>query len=102
MGRYCLVPGCKSGDPRFDHVRVHLVPKDQKIFDKWIQQCKRSDKFNPKNTGVCALHFVESDYERDLQFEMLNPTKDPADNKHRKLKIDAVPSQNLPSRKMER
>jgi hypothetical protein len=49
----------------------------------------RKYSFNPDSSCVCSNHFVDEDYDRDLRNELLGlPQK-------RKLKKEAVPSQNL-------
>ena len=98
MGRYCLVPGCKSGNGRLkdENIIVHSVPKDVHLAQLWIQAAKRSNILNVQSTGICSLHFLPEDYIRDLQFELANPGQDPVTNARRKLKADAVPTQNIP------
>jgi hypothetical protein len=39
--------------------------------NEWINRCKREDKLNPETSRICSKHFVETDYERDLQNELL-------------------------------
>jgi hypothetical protein len=49
-------------------------PKDmvsQTMRNEWINRCKREDKLNPETSRICSKHFVETDYERDLQNELL-------------------------------
>ena len=100
MGRLCLVPGCKSGDSRLgkQDVIVHSLPKKTSTARLWLQAVKRTTLGNVNNAGVCALHFVPDDYVRDLQFELLNPGKDPMTNEKKRLKGHAIPSQRVPVR----
>jgi hypothetical protein len=43
----------------------------QTMRNEWINRCKREDKLNPETSRICSKHFVETDYERDLQNELL-------------------------------
>lgn len=72
-------------------ISYHTFPKDEKVRDAWIQKCKRDGKWNYKSCFVCSIHFKETDYERDLQTELLGICK------RKLLKKDAVPSRNLPN-----
>ena len=98
MVRYCLVPGCKSkSQAGHEGISVHL-PKNQAQAKKWVLACKRDDPVNMNNSGVCSLHFKPDDFARDLRYELLNPDKRANDNRTKKLKEDAIPSQNIPTR----
>ena len=84
----CAVATCHS--PKDDSVIYHMFPKSEEVCQKWKVACKRQDPFNPKTSSICSEHFVASDYERDLQGELLGlPLK-------RRLKKDAFPTANLP------
>lgn len=96
MGRYCLVPDCRSQAGQHD-IRFHMANGDEQAR-QWLAACKRGGHVNVKNSGVCSLHFGPDDYDRDFKFELLNPSQDPQSNKNRKLKITAIPSRNIPSR----
>jgi hypothetical protein len=76
-------------EPVGNGISYHRFPKDPIIRKKWIDACMRKDSFNPDSSCVCSNHFVDEDYDRDLRNELLGlPQK-------RKLKKEAVPSQNL-------
>ena len=54
---------------------------------RWVLACRRKDVFNPSSGRVCCLHFLPSDFKRDLRNELLGlPTV-------KRLHEDAVPSQ---------
>jgi hypothetical protein len=85
--KICAVAVCPS--PKDLQTLYHSFPKDKPIRKKWIVKCKRNDAFNPDFSSICSNHFLPSDYERDLQSELLGlPCK-------QKLKKEAVPSQKL-------
>ena len=99
---YCLVPDCTSGSRRYEQdpdVVLHVLPKDKGKAAEWIQASKRANLLNKKGY-ICSRHFLPDDHERDLKFELLNPGVDPAVNKNRKLKSSAIPSQNIPKKKV--
>ncbi|XP_043190897.1 uncharacterized protein LOC122364520 isoform X1 [Amphibalanus amphitrite] len=96
MGRYCLVPGCKS-QAGHQGIRIHTATSEEQA-GQWLAVCNRGGQVNVKNSGVCSLHFRPDDYDRDIKFELLNPDQDPQMNKNRRLKMGAIPSQNIPNR----
>lgn len=38
------------------------------------RRCKRADNFNPDTSHICSEHFAHTNYERDLQHELLGRT----------------------------
>ncbi|XP_018577060.1 uncharacterized protein LOC108915494 isoform X2 [Anoplophora glabripennis] len=46
--------------------------QDKKLRKIWVEQCNRGDLFNPSTGHICSAHFEDSDFERDLQAELLN------------------------------
>ncbi|XP_049795243.1 zinc finger protein 3 homolog isoform X1 [Schistocerca nitens] len=89
----CAIAGCTNHSRQVNQlgIKFHIFPKKSETKQKWINACKRADSFSVENARVCSIHFIDSDYERDLKSELLNiPSK-------RKLKTDAVPTLNLPS-----
>ena len=85
--RTCAVAICKS--PNGPGILYHAFPKDPELRVQWIQACMRKDPINPVHAEICSNHFVEDDYDRDLKYELLGLPK------RKRLKKDAVPSQNL-------
>jgi hypothetical protein len=47
----------------------------QTMRNEWINRFKRENKLNPETSRICLKHFVETDYERDLQNELLRVGK---------------------------
>jgi len=89
----CAVADCKSQYGKCDYV-FHSFPRIDSLKKTWIALCKRKDGVNSKNPVICSRHFKETDYERDLQHELLNlPLR-----KRKFLKAEAIPSLFLPLR----
>ncbi|KRT83134.1 hypothetical protein AMK59_3135 [Oryctes borbonicus] len=92
-GRHCAVAVCKNNSiaVRLNNANItfHRFPKakvSKTARAEWIRRCQRADKFNPDTSQICSIHFCETDYERDLQNELLNlPIK-------KRLKKDAIPT----------
>ena len=86
----CAVAVCPS--PKSSGTSYHRFPRDPDQRKKWVQACRRDDRlFNPQTGFVCSSHFQPSDFERDLQNELLGlPTR-----KH--LKPGAIPSLKIRS-----
>jgi hypothetical protein len=66
----------KLGYLKGQDIIFHSFPKpkdmvSQTMRNEWINRCKREDKLNPETSRICSKHFVETDYERDLQNELL-------------------------------
>ena len=92
--KICAVAVCPS--PKDSHIIYHSFPKNDLMKKTWVVKCKRDDSFNCRFATVCSNHFLPSDYERDLRNELLGIPQ------RKKLKQDAVPSQNLhPLQKIE-
>lgn len=95
----CAVFGCskdnQSKDFKENPVKFYTFPKEGIIRKQWVLACCRNDKFNADNARICSRHFTESDFERNLQHELLNYTTKSGP----KLKEDAVPSLDLPKNK---
>ena len=97
MPRKCIIPGCRSGysptkvqvaeEPP---VSVHSFPvKNEEVFKKWRAVLSFMDMSHIKNfstTGVCQLHFLESDYKGG------KTVKEGDVRKLRVLKRESVPS----------
>lgn len=94
----CAVYGCHnhSRKTKGTFIKYYTFPKDDFFCTKWVASCKRADKINISNATICSEHFAEDCFERPLQDEFIkyNP-------KIRNLKIDAVPTKQLPSSKPE-
>ncbi|XP_062135248.1 52 kDa repressor of the inhibitor of the protein kinase-like [Drosophila sulfurigaster albostrigata] len=82
---FCAVEGCSN---RKSKSRYFLFPKDAKLRQRWVEFCRRTDKINTKLEKICVQHFLDSDFERDLPYEL------GVYNKPRplKLKPESVPS----------
>lgn len=92
----CAVYNCNSDNQsksRDKDVKFFRFPRDKTTCKKWVVSCGRSDKFNPQTSHMCSLHFVPSDYARDLKAELLNC---PIPKNKRLLKDGSVPTMNLP------
>lgn len=90
-GKRCTVAVCTNSHSKTkqDGVIYHSFPRDPEMRSKWVRLCGRKGKWNPDSCSICSEHFLPEDYERDLKAELLNlPSK-------KKLKISAVPSQEL-------
>lgn len=77
-GSSCAVYGCKNSyyTARGQNIIYHAFPKSKDLVSRtirseWIHRCRRKDKFNPDTGRICSVHFVQNDYERDLQNELL-------------------------------
>jgi len=90
----CAVATCKNNKKNSNFI-FHRFPHELSIRNKWISLCKRGDRL-AKTLYMCSQHFVDSDYTRDLENELLNMEP----RKKRFLKGDAVPSQHLPLQKI--
>lgn len=92
----CAVYGCNSNNQKREFkkpVRFYTFPKDN--VNLWVNACCRPNKFNAKNARICSRHFKDSDFERNLAYELLNYLP----RKGRKLKPNAVPTLCLPKGK---
>lgn len=68
----CAVATCftNSEKPESAGISLHAFPKDNKLKKKWIQFCKRKDKFNPTHVRICSNHFQKDDFENNTAFEL--------------------------------
>lgn len=109
MPALCAVVQCsntsndKTINPNLIH---HRFPTRNPTLSKvWLHFCRRQDTVNVHNARICSDHFQPSDYERDMEHELLGlPLR-------KKLKRDAVPSifslkaslkDNKPNKRAER
>ena len=89
----CSIYGCSNtgrnnvGEKK---VSFYRFPKNPEFSRKWTNACKRKDYINIKTARICSIHFTPNDYARSLKHELLNYWPASA----RKLKDDAIPSQN--------
>lgn len=95
----CAVYGCNSNTNKkkaeendvtsWGKIHYHSFPKDQRMCQKWVDQCSSPNTFNPKSSHVCSLHFEECDYTfNDFAASYGLPVS-------KKLKKDSVPSRNV-------
>ncbi|KAF2878709.1 hypothetical protein ILUMI_27461 [Ignelater luminosus] len=85
-GLRCSVGPCKSHGGKTKGVSFFSFPRNPQIRHEWIRKCNRPVKINADHARVCSLHFLPSDYERNLKAELLNiPCR-------KRLKPNAVPS----------
>ncbi|PAA49660.1 hypothetical protein BOX15_Mlig019713g2 [Macrostomum lignano] len=100
----CTVAGCKSGyDSHVTPASVsfHKFPTDQGVLAQWLQQMSREPTYQPgKQTRVCSLHFLESDFVTESQDtnarrkrKKSGYTHEPVILSNRRLKREAVPTQ---------
>lgn len=84
----CAVAICPS--PKDQQTVYHRFPKSDELKKKWIVACRRDDRIiNTSTSLICSNHFLPTDYERDLEHELLGlPLR-------KILKKDAVPSRKL-------
>ncbi|KAJ8971271.1 hypothetical protein NQ317_001173 [Molorchus minor] len=97
-GRRCAIYGCNNSRVVTKitdcNIVYHSFPKGKDfvsstILRRWVNYCKRGDKFNSNTATICSIHFTQNDYERDIQNELLGlPLR-------RVLKKTAVPILNL-------
>ena len=90
----CAIATCRNdqrNSSRVEGKSFHRFPKDKKVMKIWTSKCSRLDNVNVTTARICSDHFSESDFERDMMSELMGL------NRPRKLKIDAVPSLNLPT-----
>ena len=96
---YCAEPSCRNGTGsgnRRAEVKFFRFPKEQDRARKWWQIIKRGETF-PKtyqNLSLCSDHFIESDFQRDLKRELLQPGQ-PTSITSKKLLPSSKPSRNL-------
>lgn len=76
---------------------MYHFPMNLKTQKKWLSLICRKDKVNTKNARVCAEHFTRDDFQRDELIASLNL----GEVLLNKIKVDALPSQNLPRSRKE-
>lgn len=86
----CAVAICPS--PKSSSTSYHRFPRDPVVRQKWLLACRRDDRiFNPQTGFVCSNHFEVTEFERDLQNELLGlPLR-------KRLKPGAIPTLKLRS-----
>ena len=62
MPNICAVFGCNSRGRRKEGLSFFRFPKDAETRQKWINLCRRKDKFNYPNSRICSRHFEDSSY----------------------------------------
>lgn len=95
----CAVFGCNNSNQGKNKTNISMYhfPKNLKTQKKWLLLMCRKDKINTINARVCAEHFTADDYQRDKLMASLNLGEVVLN----KLKVDAVPSRNMPGNKKE-
>jgi len=84
----CAVAVCSL--PKYPGVIYHRFPQSAELRQKWIMACKRDDRLvNPNTASVCSIHFLPTDYKRDLKNELLGLQL------QKRLMPDAVPTQKI-------
>ena len=100
MGRKCSAPGCRSGyDGPKQGISIHTFPSNPEILQKWLRAIPRGGDWKPgNNSGLCSLHFVDSDYINEKQDSNLQRASRLTPLKLRLLKKDAIPTKfpNVP------
>ncbi|KAF0745173.1 THAP-type domain-containing protein [Aphis craccivora] len=91
--KYCYVPQCSTIQYQ-DDVTFHTFPKNVILKKKWEHALKMNITKFTNNINVCSKHFIKDDF---LQFKTTN-----SPFRRVKLKLCAIPSQNLPKRLFER
>lgn len=75
----CAVDGCPNNH-RHKQVSLVTTGKELRFFrfpasetrrQYWTAMCGRTDKINVKSAVICSDHFTPSDFERNLQAELL-------------------------------
>ena len=92
MPSNCAVYSCYSNSKYNKNITFHGFPKDKELRSKWVQLCRRQDKFNVDNARICSLHFEESAFERNLKYELLGI---PVPKRIIKFKEGALPTKDL-------
>ncbi|KAL7737418.1 hypothetical protein ACLKA6_013019 [Drosophila palustris] len=84
----CAVEDCTNLKSK-SKSRYFSFPKDPQLQKRWAHFCRRPDTINSKSEKICIEHFLESDFERDLGYELGVYSKP-----RLKLKPGTVPSQS--------
>ena len=97
---YCAVPRCVNGSGETtsgSKVKFFCFPKDEQRARLWWLKIKREGNLRDvKDPRVCSDHFENDDYQRDLQFELLNPGT-PLPLPKLRLIDSAYPNRNIPA-----
>jgi len=64
----CAVASCSSPNG----ISYHKFPKEPSLRKIWLEACKMKDKVNPDTATICARHFKQENFVRDLRNELLN------------------------------
>ena len=83
----CCVPVCPFS--RSDWIYLVPMPKDDEWFEKFKAAMPDDLELNQSSSRLCNFHFMEDDFERDMQSELMGTRR-----KFR-LKPDFVPTQYL-------
>ncbi|KAJ8981363.1 hypothetical protein NQ317_000230 [Molorchus minor] len=70
------------------NISFHAFPRNEETRNKWIKACRRGDKWNPKTSVICSMHFDNDDFDKDLKALLNIKTR-------RRLKPFAVPTKLL-------
>lgn len=65
-GQRCTVDPCES-QRKIEGISCYSFPRNDQVEKKWIKRCSTADKINTKHAWICSLHFLPSDYERNLK-----------------------------------
>ena len=97
MGSRCSAPGCKGGyfsknDKSDKNLAVFKFPKETTLKDKWIKSIPRKDWVPTENSGVCEVHFTESDFKTERDEKNPKRKEDRGQLKRKYLTSVAVPT----------
>lgn len=90
MPNTCAVSGCFGNETG---VLLHRFPKDEQQRQKWADLCNRRTPVSAYSR-ICSVHFKDSDYERNLMYELLGI---PVPKNKVKLKDGVLPTLRLPA-----
>ncbi|XP_042883416.1 uncharacterized protein LOC122260280 [Penaeus japonicus] len=93
MPNNCAVYNCYSRYSNREKNSFFHFPKNEELRAKWIDLCRRGDKFNANVARICSLHFESTAFERNLKYELLGR---PIPKGQIRFKEGAVPTLNLP------
>lgn len=77
MGYYrCAVLMCRNNSSKerssFEkNIKYFPFPVNSDLRIKWIVACQRIEEWTPESSYICSEHFAETDFERDLNAELL-------------------------------
>ena len=94
---FCAVAKCTSSNKtkacQEEGISFFSFPKCYKMRMVWEHKCYRRDPINIKTSRICSKHFKEEDMDPSCMMKRSLGVKCLM-----RLKVDAVPSQNLPYR----